>query len=463
MQPANPIRDKVAAEIGRRIGRHKVKTAPEIRISYAFDATNIRRAPLAVVFPEAAEDVEAVLEVCAAGSLPVVPRGAGTGFAGGTVPPEGGVVLSTERLCRTVSIDPDRRQAVVEPGVVNAALQREAAKSGLMFPPDPSSMEVCTIGGNVAQDSGGPRALKYGVTRDYVLGVEAVLYGGRTLDFDSTRIREGAWNPATALMVGSEGTLAVFTRMYLKLIPRPQSYATALAFFTTSRGAASAVNLIFDQGVVPAALELVDGETMKCITRFVSIDVPPGAGCSLLVETDGRRGEAREAMSAVERGLRAAGFLELRIAGSERERDDLWRMRRSVSPSLARLAPWKLNEDLCVPRSNLPLLVDAVGRLGRKYALRVPTFGHAGDGNLHVNVMFDRRVPDELARAESLAGELFEATLSLGGSISGEHGIGLTKKEFLPNQLGAQAMEYQKCVKRAFDPRGLLNPGKVLG
>lgn len=455
--------NSVVAEVGRRIGRHKVETAPEIRVSYAFDATNIRRLPLAVVFPEDTDDVEALLKVCADSSVPVVPRGAGTGFAGGTVPPEGGVVLSTERLCRTVSIDPDRCLAVVEPGVVNAALQKEAARSGLMFPPDPSSLEVCTVGGNVAQDSGGPRALKYGVTRDYVAGVEAVLYGGKKADFDAARVREGAWNPVTTLLVGSEGTLAVFTRIYLKLIPKPESFATALAFFRSSRDAATAVNLIFDQGVLPAAVELVDAETMKCITRFINIEMPPSAGCSLLVETDGRSGEAREMMLAVEKGLRAAGPIELRVAKSDEERQDLWRMRRSVSPSLARIAPWKLNEDLCVPRSNLPLLVDAVTRLGKKYGLRVPTFGHAGDGNLHVNVMFDRRAPDQQARAESLVRELFEATLGLAGSISGEHGIGLTKMGFLPNQLGEGTMEYQTWVKRAFDPRGLLNPGKVLG
>lgn len=455
--------DSVVAEIGRRIGRHKIETAPEMRVSYAFDATNIRCLPLAVAFPEDSGDVETLLRVCADGSVPVVPRGAGTGFAGGTIPPAGGVVLSTERLCRTVSIDPDRSLAVVEAGVVNASLQREAARCGLMFPPDPSSMEVCTVGGNVAQDSGGPRALKYGVTRDYVLGVEAVLYGGKALDFDATRPGNGAWNPVSTLLVGSEGTLAVFTRICLKLLPRPESFATALAFFKSTRDAAGAVNMIFDQGVLPAALELVDGETMRCITKFVAIEMPQSAGCSLLVETDGAGGEARETMLVVEKGLRAAGPIELRVAESDAERDDLWRMRRSVSPSLARIAPWKLNEDLCVPRSNLPLLVDAVTRLGKKYGLRVPTFGHAGDGNLHVNVMFDRRAPDQQARAESLVRELFDATLALEGSISGEHGIGLTKKGFLPNQLGEHAMAYQARVKRAFDPRGLLNPGKVLG
>lgn len=465
MKQANESRgrDRCLAEVGRRIGSHKIRTAPEFRVCYAFDATNIRRLPLAVAFPETAEDVQVLLRACADCSMAVVPRGAGTGFAGGTVPPDGGVVLSTEKLNRILSIDADRRTAVVEPGVVNAALQREAAKSGLMFPPDPSSLEVCTVGGNVAQDSGGPRALKYGVTRDYVLGVEAVVPGGRTIDFGTPSVREGRWNPLTTLLVGSEGTLGVFTRIHLKLLRRPASFATALAFFRTARDAATAVNLIFDRGVLPAALELVDAETMKCIRRFISIETPPSAGCSLLVETDGRDGESHEMMLAAEREMRGAGPVELRMAKSDKEREDLWKMRRSVSPSLARIAPWKLNEDLCVPRSNLPRLVDAVARLGSKYGLRVPTFGHAGDGNLHVNVMFDRKAPDQQTRAQSLVRELFEVTLGLSGSISGEHGIGLTKMGFLPAQLGPHNMDYQIRVKRAFDPRGLLNPGKVVG
>jgi glycolate oxidase len=452
----------LAGEIGRRIGSAKVHTAPEILTCYAYDATNLRRLPDTVVLAESVDDVQATASLCAQAGVPVIPRGAGTGFAGGTVPSRGGVVVSTERLNHILSVDRDRAEAVVEPGVVNATLQAEAAKVGLMFPPDPSSLEVCTLGGNVAQDAGGPRALKYGVTRDYVLGVDVIACGGKAIC--SVGPPGGAgWDPITSLMVGSEGTLGIFTCIRLRLRPRPCSFATALAFLKTTRDAAEAVNLIFDRGVLPAAVELVDRECLDSIARFARIVLPAGAGCSLLVETDGAGDEAREAMGLVEAALRGVSPIEVKIAASDRQRDDLWRMRRAVSPSLARIAPWKINEDVCVPRSKLPLLVDAVARLAAKYDLRVPTFGHAGDGNLHVNVMFDRRSSSQVARAEALADELFEATLGLEGTISGEHGVGLTKMKHLSDQLGDDLYQLEQRIKMAFDPGSLVNPGKVMG
>ncbi|MFZ1947705.1 MAG: FAD-linked oxidase C-terminal domain-containing protein [bacterium] len=452
----------VSAEIGRRIGSAKVHTAPEILTCYAYDATNLRCLPDAVVLAETVEDIQATATLCAQAGVPVIPRGAGTGFAGGTVPSRGGVVVSTERLNHILSIDRERAEAVVEPGVVNAALQTEAGKVGLMFPPDPSSLEVCTLGGNVAQDAGGPRALKYGVTRDYVLGVDGVAYGGRAIDSPCPPTGAG-WDPITTLMVGSEGTLGIFTGIRLRLKPRPDRFATALAFLKTTRDAAEAVNLIFDRGVLPAAVELVDRECLDSIASFARVGLPAGAGCSLLVETDGAGDEARETMGLVEAALRGVSPIEVKIAASDRERENLWRMRRSVSPSLARIAPWKINEDVCVPRSRLPLLVDGVARLAAKYGLKVPTFGHAGDGNLHVNVMFDRRSSNQVARAGALADELFEVTLGLEGTISGEHGIGLTKMKHLRGQLGDDLFRVEQRIKRAFDPGSLLNPGKVMG
>jgi glycolate oxidase len=450
----------VVTELGRRIGPARVRTEPEILTCYAFDATNLRFEPTAVVFPESPDEVRLIASLCADAAVPLVPRGAGTGFAGGTLPLEGGVVVSTERLNRIVAVDRELRTATVEPGVVNAALQGEAGKAGLMFPPDPSSLEVCTIGGNVAQDAGGPRALKYGVTRDYVIGVEAVLYGGAVVGRDG--LAGGTWRPPSALMVGSEGTLGLITEVRLRLLPRPAAFATALAFFETIRDAATAVTLVFEHGVLPAAVELMDRETLACISRFAGVSFAASVGCCLLVETDGERDEAQEAMAAVVRAMRGAGPVEVKVAGSEREREDLWRMRRAVSPSLARIAPWKINEDVVVPRSRLPGLVDAVVDLGRRYRLRVPTFGHAGDGNLHVNVMLDRHDRDQVRRAEAVVDALFKVTVDLGGSISGEHGIGYTKMRYLPGQLGEDLVAVQRGIKRAFDPAGLLNPGKVL-
>jgi glycolate oxidase len=454
---------KAVAAIGAKIGAERIRTAPEILTCYAFDATNVRCRPAAVAFPGSIEHVKAVVGVCRSHEVPVIPRGAGTGFAGGTVPPAGGIVISTEKLGRIVSIDPSERTAVVEPGVVNAALQAEAARHGLMFPPDPSSLEVATLGGNVAQDAGGPRALKYGVTRDYVLGVEFVTFEGRVVEPRRPGLRPHRWDPLGTLLTGSEGTLGVITRIWLGLVAAPEEFATALGFFESPVGAAGAVSRILDSGVLPAAVELMDSETMECVRQFVEVRIPAGAGCTLLVETDGRCGEAGEGMATIREVLSRAGAMETRVAGSEAEREDLWKMRRSISPSLSRIAPSKLNEDVCVPRSKLPDLVAEVGRLSKKYDLRAPTFGHAGDGNLHVNIMLDRRNKGEAGRAEAFAGELFEATLGLEGTISGEHGIGRTKMDYLPRQLGPVGFAIQGSLKKAFDPPGLINPGKVVG
>ncbi|MGD9140323.1 MAG: FAD-linked oxidase C-terminal domain-containing protein, partial [bacterium] len=429
---------------------------------YAYDATNIRVLPDAVAFPETTEDVRAIVGQCSDAGLPVIPRGAGTGFAGGTVPLKGGMVVSTERLNRILDIDPDLRTATVQPGVVNSSLQKEAAKVGLMFAPDPSSLDTSTIGGNVAQDAGGPRAVKYGVTRDHVLGVEAVLWDGRLVSSGRPHDACRRWNPLLALFVGSEGTLGVITEIIVGLVPRPKAFATALVFFKDLEAAAAAVNTVFASGVLPAAIELMDATTMGAVRKYVDINVPEGSGCALLIETDGWGSEAAEAMAEIEKSLEASEMVGMRSATGDEERAELWKMRRSISPSLSLLAPHKINEDVCVPRSRLPGLAHAVTELARKYSLLVPTFGHAGDGNLHVNVMLDKSDASELRRGEAFVRELFDITLALGGTISGEHGVGITKKEFLPAQLGDLGLELQRCIKKSFDPHLRINPDKVV-
>jgi glycolate oxidase len=460
--PGNQVK-RAASRIRREIGSDKVLTDPEALTCYAFDATNMRSLPSAVAFPETTDEIRAVMTLCRRFGLKVIPRGAGTGFAGGTVPLEGGVVVSTEKFNRILDIDVGQKAAVVQSGVVNAALQREAAKHGLMFPPDPSSLEIATIGGNVAQDAGGPRALKYGVTRNYVSGIEFITWEGSVVEPVDPLATGRLWDPLGTLMAGSEGTLGFMARIWLRLLEKPGAQRTVLAFFGDPVAAAAAVSMILASGVVPAAVELIDAVTMGCITQFVEVEIPRGAGCTLLIETDGRDGEAVDNMAVVEKVLEEARSIGYRTAASDRERDDLWKMRRSISPSLARLAPNKMNEDVCVPRSRLPVLVEAVGKLAEKYSLLVPTFGHAGDGNLHVNVMLDKRSRDEVRRAEALVTELFEVTMKLDGTISGEHGIGITKMQYLPDQLGPDGIRIQYGIKRAFDPESLINPGKVTG
>jgi glycolate oxidase len=453
---------RLAYHLESKIGAHKVQTAPEILTCYGFDATNMQSLPAAVVFPETGEEVRAVVGACHEYGVLVVPRGAGTGFVGGTVPLDGGVVVSTEKLARIVTINREEHTALVQAGVVNSALQREAARAGLMFPPDPSSLEVSTLGGNISQDAGGPRALKYGVTRHYVLGVEFVTWDGKLVESPAPLRNSSRWAPLSTLVTGGEGTLGVITSAWLKLLPRPAAYATALAYFKTTVDAAGAVSRVLDSGVLPAAIELLDARTIDCISEFVDLGIPRDVGCSLLVETDGRPAETAESMRLIEEVLQKAGATSVRAATGDGEREDLWKMRRSISPALARMAPNKINEDVCVPRSRLPDLAAVVGRLADKYGLLVPTFGHAGDGNLHVNVMLDRRVKDEERRARVFVDELFRATVDLGGSISGEHGVGVTKLPFLKRQVGADGMQVQNRIKRAFDPYGLVNPGKVV-
>ncbi len=431
---------------------------PEICICYSFDATGLRSIPQAVIFPRNLSDVRQAVKRLTAEGIGVVPRGAGTGFAGGTVPIEESVVLSMERMNRIIKIDPDERIAVVEPGVVNARLQQEAMALNLMFPPDPSSLEVATIGGNVAQDAGGPRALKYGVTRNYVLEIEFVTWDGCV----SSTCQSGQWQPLLSLLVGSEGTLAVMTRFKLKLLPLPRFFSTMLVFFSSTSSAAQAVSAILESGVMPSAVELMDRSTLNCITQYVQFDLPAGTGCALIVETDGTTRSELDYMKVVEDVVRRQRPVEVRVATDPAERERLWLMRRSVSPSLARIAPAKYNEDVCVPRSKLPKLVEAVEKLGKKYKLMVPTFGHAGDGNLHVNVMFDKRDHDQVRRAEALVEELFSATVELGGVISGEHGIGIAKQRFLRKQVGDVGLEYLRMIKKAFDPNWFINPGKVI-
>jgi glycolate oxidase len=453
---------KAVAAIARKMGGDRIQDGPEILTCYSFDATNTRSRPAAVAFPRSTEEVRTAVTVCHQWGIPIVPRGAGTGFAGGTVPVEGGVVISTEKLRKIVSIDPAEKVTVVQAGVINGTLQREAAKYGLMFPPDPSSLEVATIGGNVAQDAGGPRAIKYGVTRDYVLGVEFVTWEGSVVQPGHPGVRSIPWDPMSSIMTSSEGTLGVITKVWLRLVTAPSEFVTLLVFFTSPVDAAAAVSRVLDRGVMPAAVELVDSQTMECINAYVEVEVPRGAGCLLLIETDGREGEAKDAMSKLVEVLPGTGAISTRAAESASERDHLWKMRRSISPSLARIAPCKLNEDVCVPRSRLPDLVEKVGKLSEKYDLRAPTFGHAGDGNLHVNVMLDRRNRDQMRRAEAFVEDLFEITLQLDGTISGEHGIGTSKLKFLPGQLGPAGLEFQRKLKKAFDPSGGINPGKVI-
>ena len=390
----------------------------------------------------------------------MVVRGAGTGYTGGAVPTQGGVVLSMERLNRILEIDEVNLLAVVEPHVITGELQRAVEAVGLFYPPDPASLEMSSIGGNVAECAGGPRAFKYGTTKRYVLALEAVLPGGEIIHTGSKAVKNVVGYDLTQLLVGSEGTLAVITKITLRLIPKPPARETLAASFRSIDGAVDAVSALLDERVVPAAIELIDTESLRAAEAYAGKSVADGEAL-LIVECDGTPAAVEEEIGRVKRACAAVGAVEIRRAASDADRAELWTIRRQVSLALRATGLDKINHDVVVPRGRIPELFEVVEDLRREFALDIACFGHAGDGNIHVNFMIHRDQADQVARSKRAERVLFERVVALEGSISGEHGIGFAKKPYLSLELDPAQIELLKRVKAAFDPRGILNPGKI--
>jgi glycolate oxidase len=445
------------------VGAAHVLTDDEARRTYGTDALKRGAAADVVVRPGSPADVSAILTLCSAERVPVVPRGGGTGYTGGSVPTRGGVVLSLERMNRILDIDEANLVAVVEPNVITGDLQDAVEKVGLFYPPDPASLRQSVIGGNVAECAGGPRAFKYGTTKQYVLGLEAVLPTGEIIETGGKSVKNVVGYDLTHLLVGSEGTLAVITKIILRLVPRPPVQSTLRATFPDIESAAGAVENIIRHRVVPAALELIDGECLEAVAAYLQVRslAPEGTAAMLLLEVDGTRAAVAEDADRVEQACREAGATEVLRARDEAEREELWRVRRELSPSLKMITPLKFNHDVVVPKGRIPQLFALIRRIRTEYRLRVPCFGHAGDGNIHVNMMVDPEDEAEIRRAHDAETVLFEGVVALEGSISGEHGIGFAKARFLPIELSAEEIALMKRVKQAFDPQGILNPGKI--
>ncbi len=442
------------------LGPSKIETwDPERLASYAEDASGLGKFPPAVVvFAETREDVQEVFRIASRFGVPVTPCGARTGKSGGSLPVRGGIALSLERMNRILSFHPEDLTMVVQPGVVTGTIMARAEEAGLFYPPDPNSWETCTIGGNVAENAGGPRALKYGVTRDYVLGLEAVLPSGALVRTGKRTIKGVAGYDLTGLLVGSEGTLAVITEITLKLIPRPKEIATALCIFPDSVTAGKAVAKVFAEGILPRTLELLDDCAIAAIGEGGPF--PPNAGAALIAETDGD--EEAGVFASLERLgsiCLEVGALDVLVAHGEHQREAIWKNRRVLSESLRRLHPKKISEDVVVPRSAIPEAIARFKAIGAEAGLMVATYGHAGDGNLHANVLYD--ADEQLPKVEACVEAIVRAALELGGTITGEHGVGLAKASFLPWEQDAATIELQRHLKRVFDPQGILNPGKI--
>ena len=438
----------------------KTSTSPEDILCYGFDASGLEAPPAAVVWPHDVPDVIKVITYAYANGVPVIPRGAGTGMTGGAVPSQGAIILSMEKMNRIIEIDEENLTVLVEPGVLNGKLQRELQRRKLFYPPDPASMNFCTIGGNVAENAGGARAVKYGVTKDYVMGLEAVLPDGRLIKTGVKTAKGVVGYDLTGLLVGSEGTLAVITKIRLKVLPLPEEVITLMVFFKELEKSGVAVTQIMTAGIIPRTLEFLDRETIMAIENYKPIGLPGDIDAMLLIELDGHPSViTRDAEKISE----ICGHLdgEVTMAENEAAREKLWEARRAVSPALFHISPTKINEDIVVPRNRLPEMLRILRGLSESTGIRIVNFGHAGDGNIHVNLMVDRNNREEYEKARKLVGDIFRATLELGGTISGEHGVGLTKKEYITMEIQPYELELMKKIKAVFDPKNILNPGKI--
>ena len=453
----------VIEHLAAGLGPGRVLDSLEDRVAYSYDGTFAQSLPDVVVLPQSTAEVAAAVAIAAEAGLPVVPRGMGSGLAAGSVPAGAGMALSLTRMNQIIEIDRENWTVRAEAGVVTADLQAAVEALDLFYPPDPSSNRQSTIGGNVACNAGGPRCLKYGVTGDYVMGLTVVLADGRVLEIGGKAIKNVVGYDLTSLFVGSEGTLGVITEVLLRLVAKPGHVRTARAEFPSLDDASRTVNAILAAGIVPATLELMDETAVACIEEAMGLGLPLDVAALLIIEADGADGKtvARE-IEQVASVCRENGARQVIVASGEEEREQLWRARRSVSPSLARKAPNKLGEDITVPRSAIPEAIRRIKAISARHGLPIVVFGHAGDGNLHPNILFDRQDAAQWAKVETMVGEIFQVALDLDGTLSGEHGVGTLKRPFMGQALGGLSLEVQREIKRALDPAGIMNPRKVL-
>jgi len=432
-------------------------------IAYSYDATREHFEPDAVIFPRNEEDISKILKYCNEHRIIIVPRGAGSGFTGGALPSKGGIVLAMEKhMNKILEIDMKNMVAVVQPGVINMDLQKAVEEVGLFYPPDPASQDYSTIGGNVSENAGGMRAAKYGITKDYVMATRAVLPNGDIIKAGKRTIKDVAGYNISGILIASEGTLAVLSEITLRLIPKPKLTKTAMGIFPSVNDAMNAVYKTMASGITPVAMEFLDNLTIRAVEKTFNKGLPVDAGALLVTDVDGNLEDDLDfQLAQIEKVFRENGATEFKIAKDDKEAADIWFARRNASPALSVYGSKKLNEDITVPRAVLPELLAKFDEIAAKYNINIPCFGHTGDGNVHTNVMVDGSDPEQVKIAYQAIEEVFQVTVDLGGTLSGEHGIGLAKAPYMGMAFTEEEMNLFKSIKKAFDPNNILNPSKM--
>ncbi len=445
----------------KNIMNERVLVDLDDRTSYGYDGSFGQHLPDYVVQVMTKEEVQSVVQVADEYKIPVYPRGASTSLSGGPLPVHGGIVLDFSQWDTKLEIYPDDLIMKVSPGVKTGDIHKLAEKHNLMYPPDPSSSSICTIGGNLAENAGGPRGVKYGVTKDFVIGLEIVTAEGKILKTGGSTVKNVTGYDLTKLIIGSEGTLAVITEATLRLIPKPADTRTAMVIFDDLYTAGKSISKILTSGVRPSKMEILDQNAINKVEDYAGLDLPREAAAILLVEVDGDPAVLEKELSVVEHALRAIGVENIQVAADKEEEANLWKVRKLVSPAVVTSGFTKVSEDATVPLSKIPDMFKKIDEIKERYELNIVVFGHAGDGNLHPTINMNMRDPDEVTKVEKAVAEIFDYAIELGGTLSGEHGIGTMKKAFLANEIGDEGVEFQKAIKQALDPKNILNPGKI--
>jgi len=455
------IDNKKVKELKKILGKGKVFVEDEYLLTYSYDATQIRRRPDIVVIVENESDVKKTLEFAYKNNIPVVPRGAGVGYSGGAIPVKGGIELVFTRMNKILKIDKINRIAIVQPGVITYNLQKEVEKAGLYYPPDPASLKTSTIGGNVMENAGGPRCFKYGVTLNYVMSVEGYLINGKKVSFGNMTIKDVAGYDLKSLVVGSEGTLVVLTEIMLKLIPKPETKVLVKIDLKTLKNGAVLINELINRNIQPSAIEFIDSTSLLAVSKYLNLDYNKEIGSSVIIELDGSKGAVDLRLTRLKEISERFELIEFNVAVDDKEQEELWKMRRNISPAVSKLKPKKINEDIVVPVSEIPETVEYFKRLSEEFGVMIVIFGHLGDGNIHTNIMINPENKEEVEKSEILLDKIFKYVVSKRGSITGEHGIGITKKRFLSYQFSDVEIELFKKIKTVFDEKNLLNPDKI--